>query len=549
MIKRILNIKTSKIPIAALILGTASLVSALLGFFRDRLLAGKFGAGQELDVYYAAFGIPDLVNMVLIMGAISAAIIPVFTFYWSKDKEEAKKFIANLLNLFLLALIVISFFLFIFAPQLVSLIAPGFKGSERAMTILLTRIMFLSPILLGISNIISGILQVFSRFLVTALAPIMYNLGIIFGILVFVPRIGLSGLAWGVVLGGFLHLSIQLPIFFYLGFRLKRTFTLFHPGVKRVFKLMLPRSLGLAASQINLIVMTAIGSTLAVGSIAVFNLANNLNRSVLILLAVPFSTAVFPALSVSFSKGEKEEFLKQLFLSSRLLLFLIIPASALLFILRAQVVRIILGTGEFGWADTILTSACLALFALSLFAYGLVLLLSKAFYALQNTKTPALISLIVVGLNIGLCFLFVHLLKSDNFFSTSLTNMLKLKGVKDISIVGLPLAFSISGIIQFVLLFYFLRRKFSNIKIKEIGQTFKKTILATIFMSGIVYFSLRLFDIFLETSNFLGIFLQTAGVAILGILAYLLASLLLKSFEILLVKKFLLKKLSKNSGL
>jgi putative peptidoglycan lipid II flippase len=410
MIKRILNIKTSKISAATLILGIASLGSALLGFFRDRLLAGKFGAGQELDIYYAAFQIPDFVNMVLIMGAISAAIIPVFTFYWSKDKEEAKKFVSNLLNLFLVALIIISFFLFIFAPQLVSLIAPGFEGSKRAMTILLTRIMFLSPILLGTSNIISGILQVFSRFLVTALAPIMYNLGIIFGILVFVPRIGLSGLAWGVALGGFLHLLIQLPVFFYLGFRLKRTvtpqafspkkgvgFALFHPGVKRVFKLMLPRSFGLAASQINLIVMTAIGSTLAAGSIAVFNLANNLNRSVLTLLAVPFSTAVFPALSMSFSKGQKEEFLQKLSLSSRLLLFLIIPASVLLFVLRAQVVRIILGTGKFGWADTRLTAACLALFALSLFAYGLVLLLSKAFYALRNTKTPALISLIVVG--------------------------------------------------------------------------------------------------------------------------------------------------------
>jgi putative peptidoglycan lipid II flippase len=229
MIKRILNIKTNKIPMAALILGIASLGSALLGFFRDRLLAGQFGAGDDLDIYYTAFRIPDFVNMVLIMGAISAAIIPIFTFYWAKDKEDAKEFIINFLHLLLFVFVIISFFLFIFAPQLISLIAPGFEAEKKELTVLLTRIMFLSPILLGTSNIISGVLQVFSRFLVTALAPIMYNLGIIFGLLFFVPRIGLMGLAWGVVLGGFLHLCIQLPVFLSLGFKPQKISRIFHP--------------------------------------------------------------------------------------------------------------------------------------------------------------------------------------------------------------------------------------------------------------------------------------------------------------------------------
>ena len=544
---------------AALILGMTSLGSIFLGFFRDRLLAGKFGAGQELDIYYAAFRIPDFISMVLIMGAISAAIIPVFTFYWTKDEKEAKKFIANLLNLLLLTLIVVSSFLFIFAPQLVSLIAPGFGESQRETTVLLTRIMFLSPILLGISNIISGVLQIFSRFFVTALAPIMYNLGIIFGILVFVPRIGLSGLAWGVVLGGFLHLLIQLPIFLYLGFRFKRRTVLqlfsrkkdekisfFHPGIKKVFRLMIPRFFGLAASQINLIVITAIASTLAVGSIAVFNLANNLNRSLLILLAVPFSTAVFPALSMSFSKGQREEFMRKFSLSFRLLSFLIIPGSALLFILRAQIVRIVFGTGQFGWVDTRLTSACLALFSLSLFAYGLATLLSKTFYALRNTKTPAMISLIVVTLNIGFSLFFVEVLKTSNFFTIFLIDILKLQGLEEISIIGLPLAFSISGVLQFLLLFYFLWKQIGGARIKEIAQTFQKACMATLLMLGVAYFSLRFFDLFFDTSRFVGIFLQTAGAAIIAILSYFLISFLLKSSEINLLKKFLFSRLSRN---
>ncbi len=545
MIKRILNTKTSKIPMAALILATASLGSAILGLFRDRLLAGNFGAGNELDIYYTAFRIPDFINMVLIMGAISAAIIPIFTFYWAKDKEEAKKFLANLLNLLLVTFIVVSFFLFIFAPKLIFLIAPGFDGQKKELTILLTRIMFLSPILLGTSNIISGILQVFSRFLVTALAPIMYNVGIIFGILVFVPRIGLTGLAWGVALGAGLHLIIQLPIFLFLGFRPTKSFHFFHPGIKRVFRLMLPRCFGIAASQINLIVMTAIGSTLAVGTIAVFNLSNNLWRSSLVLLAVPFSTAAFPALSTVFSQGKKGDFLKKFSLSFRLLLFLIIPVSALLFILRAHIVRIIYGTGQFGWVDTRLTSACLALFSLSLFAYGLGLLLSKAFYAVRNTKTPTLITLITVGLNVGLCFLFVHFLKTANFFSQSLVSILKLQGLENISIIGLPLAYSISGIVQFFLLFWFLHKRIGITKQKEIFQTARKTFLATLPTIAAAYFSLRLFDLFLETSTFVGIFLQTTGTSVIAVLVYLLTSLLLKSPEVLLLKKFLLTRLNK----
>ncbi|MCX6738105.1 MAG: murein biosynthesis integral membrane protein MurJ [Candidatus Parcubacteria bacterium] len=545
MIKRILNFKSSNVTLAAFILSLASLASALLGLFRDRLLAGSFGAGNELDIYYAAFDLPDFVNMVLIMGAISAAIIPVFTFYWAKDKEEAKRFLSNLLNLMFVIFVVVSLFLFIFAPQIISVTAPGFIGKKREMTVLLTRIMFLSPILLGTSNVLSGILQVFSRFLVTALAPIMYNIGIIFGILFFVPRIGLVGLAWGVALGAFLHLMIQLPIFFHLGFKPRKIFSAFHPGVKKVFVLMLPRAFGIAVSQINFIVMTAIGSTLAAGSIAVFNLANNLSRSFLILLAVPFCTAAFPVLATAFSEGKKDEFFKQFSSSFRLLLFLIIPASSFLFILRAQIVRVIYGTGNFGWSDTRLTGACLALFALSLFAYGLGLLLSRAFYAAHNTKTPTLIGVATVLLNIVLSFVLIDIFKNSNFLTDAVIGILKLKGLGNISIIGLPLAYSISGIIQFVLLYYFLHKKLGDSKQKEIAKTARITILATVPAIAVTFFSLHLFALFFNTSTLFGIFIQAAVSGSLGLLVYALVALLLKSEEMIMLKDFLMRYLKK----
>ena len=254
------------------------------------------------------------------------------------------------------------------------------------------RIMFLSPIILGASNMISGILQVFHRFLVTALAPLLYNFGIIIGILFFVPRFGLQGLAWGVVFGGVLHLLIQLPAFIFFGFKYKSNFNYKDPGVVKTIKLMVPRSLGLGAGQLNTIATTAIASTLLAGSIAVFNLANNLSSILVNAVAVSVSTASFPSMSMAFLKDENEEFLRKFSSIFRQIIFLTIPISLLLLILRAQIVRVVLGSGKFGWADTKLTTACLGILALNLIAQAFILFLSKTFYAAHNTKIPAIIS-------------------------------------------------------------------------------------------------------------------------------------------------------------
>ena len=444
-------------------MGIASLTSALLGLFRDRLLAGKFGAGNELDIYYVAFRIPDFISMVLILGAISAAIIPVFSEYLVRSREEAFKFLSNLLNLFLVSLIIISAILVIFAPQLLSLIAPGFSEEKKELTVILTRIMFLSPIFLGISNIISGILRVFRRFLLTSLSPIMYNLGIIAGILFFVPLIGLQGLAWGVALGGFLHLFIQIPILFKIGFRPQKIFNICQPGFIKTIKLTIPRSIGLAASQINLIVITALASTLAAGSIAVFNLAESLSRPLLTLVGVSFSVAAFPTLSLTFFKGDKEKFNQVFYSTFYQILYLILPLSFLLFLLREPIVNIILNVGKFGQIDAKLTAVCLGMFCLGIFAQALILLIAKTFYALQDTKTPALTSIAGMLFNIGFCFLFIKLLSFPNSFQENLVNSFNLQNLENIQVIGLPLALSLSAIFQFILLFYFFIRKRKNL--------------------------------------------------------------------------------------
>lgn len=460
MFKKILNTQTKDITLAAFILGLASFVSAILGLFRDRLLAGRFGIGNELDIYYTAFRIPDFISMVLIMGAISAAIVPIFSEYLTRSKKEAFEFLSNLFNLFLFLLIIILLILIIFTPQLVNLIAPGFSSEKKTLTILLTRIMFLSPILLGIGNIVSSILHVFRRFFITSLAPIMYNLGIIFGILFLVPRMGIEGLAWGVVVGGFLHLLIQVPVLLQVGFRPKKILDFRQPGFLKLVKLTIPRSIGLAASQINLIVITSIASTLAKGSIAVFYLAESLSRPLLTFIGVSFSTAAFPALSLAFSKNDKEKF-GQLFYQTFLrILYLILPLSFLLFLFRNLITTIVLRVGKFEVVDARLTAACLGAFALGIFAQSLILLVAKAFYAFQDTKTPAITSVVGMFINVIFSFLFVWLFSFPNFFKNFFVNFFNIPNLTNIEVVALPLAISIAAIFQFlILLFLFWRKK------------------------------------------------------------------------------------------
>lgn len=451
--KDIFDHQAKNINFAAFILAATSALSFIFGLIYDRLLAARFGLGSELDVYFAAFRIPDFIATVLIIGAIGAAVIPIFSQCLVKNREEAFRYLSNLLNLFLILLIIICGILFLFTPQLVSWIAPGFSAEKKELTILLTRIMFLSPIFLGISNVISGVLRVFRRFLITALAPVMYNLGSIIGVLFFVPRVGLAGLAWGIVLGGFLHFLIQIPILIKVGFKLKKILSFSEPNFLQTLKLTIPRSIGLAASQINLIVVTAIASGLAAGSVAAFNLADTFSRPFVTLIGVSFSTAAFPALSLAFSQKNQEKFKKIYFSSFNKIILFILPSSLVLFLLRDLVVGIILKVGKFGLVDTRLTAACLGMFCVGIFAQSLVLLIAKAFYSVQNTIIPAISSVLGMVINAIFCLLFVNLLSFPNSFQQLLINFLNLSNLKEIQVIGLPLAISLSAIFQFLILF------------------------------------------------------------------------------------------------
>lgn len=537
MVDKILKFKTEGIGAIAIILAVSALVSRLFALVRDRILAGQFGAGAELDVYFAAFRVPDLVFGVLVMGGISAAFLPIFSEYFQKSAEQGWKFANNVLNCFLILLILTCLVLAIFTPLLVKFIAPGFSPEQEYLLISLTRIMFLSPIFFGLSSIFSGIAHYFNRFLFYSIAPIIYNLSIIFGILFLVPIFGLYGLAYGVVLGAFFHWFIQIPAVKASGFKYSTEFNFKSLAMKKFFKLMLPRVIGVVAIHINLIVVTAIASTLAVGSIAIFNFANNLQYIPIGLIGASFAVASFPALSRIWVNGQKDEFLKKFSSIFRQILFLIIPASFLIFLLRAQIVRIILGTGRFSWWETELTAASLGIFSVGIFALALIPFLTKVFFSFQNTKIPTKAGLYSVALNIPLAFFFVWTLAFPNTFQSFIVNFLDLQEIQNIAVIGLPLALSISAIFQFFLLCFFLKKEVPEIDTQEIFKSFQKIFFISTLMSIFTYLTLHIIGNIVDMKTFLGVFTQMTSAGIVAMFSYFSFSLLFKLPESMAIRR------------
>ena len=524
--------KSKSIAGASFILASATVISGLLGIIRNRLLAGHFGAGSQLDIYFASLRIPDFLTTVLIMGSLSVAIIPLFNQYRSRSSEEGWQFISALFRWLAFFLILVAATLAILAPWLTKLLAPGFNLGQQGQMTLMVRIMLLSPIFLGFSMVISSVLQSLRHFWMSSLAPIFYNLGIIIGILWFVPYFGLMGLAWGVVLGSFLHLSVQLPAFFACHFRYQKFFAEERKAMREFLKLGLPRTLGVTASQINVLVMTALASALSAGSITVYNFSADISQSLTRLIGVSFTTAAFPILALNISRRERNKFLENFSSAFRQILYLVVPISLLVFILRAHLVRIFLGAGRFSWVDTRMTAACLGILSLSVFAQALVTLISKAFAALHNTKTPARITIGTVTLNILFSILFIHFLGGQGEAQEIMRSFLKLRGLADIRVVGLALAFSLATIVQLAWLLIRFRKEFDGWFTPLIKCSLVKIILAATIMTPVTYGGLYFLDNFINTTTFWGITAQATLAGLGGLFTYLFITWIVKSPEL-----------------
>jgi len=319
--KKIINHKSETVLEAGLLMSLLTFLGSILGLVRNALLASSFGASQALDIYYASFRLPDLIYNIFILGAISAAFIPLFNDYLAREKEKSWQFVSLILVLIGLFLIIFGFIISIFADSILAKLLVGFDEASVAQAVVLTRIMMIQPFLLGISSVVAGILRSFRLFFVTSLSPLLYNFGIILGVIFLVPRLGLKGLAYGVVLGAFFHLVVQLPTLWQLGYRgQKFHFADFKRNFQKLVVIMSSRASSIIISQLFLVGITAISTLLKAGTLAIINLVDSFLPYTTV--ALPFADAAFPQLSKLEAENQSEEFFQVFFTTLSQILFL-----------------------------------------------------------------------------------------------------------------------------------------------------------------------------------------------------------------------------------
>lgn len=532
---------------AALLLAAASLSAQFLGLLRDRLLASTFGAGIELDIYYAAFRLPDFVYISLISLISTSVIIP---FIINKEKDGGRSSVVYLLNnlvtVFCFLVVLVSLVFFIFLPYLVKFIAPGFDIEAQSELVNLSRIILLSPIILGISNMIGGVSQAYKRFFAYTISPLLYNLGIILGILFIYPKLGLNGLAWGVVLGAVFHLLIQLPTIYKLQIIPSLVIKINWPEVLRVMKTSVPRTITLATSQITSIVLIAYASLLGSGSVAIFTLAHNLQSVPLAIIGISYSVAAFPVLSELFSQGKKDLFLAKINLAFRHIILWSVPAVVFFIVLRAHIVRIVLGGGSFSWSDTRLTAAAMALFIISVVAQSATQLFVRGYYASANTKKPLVINIISSVFTIISAFILVYIFSNNFYFQSVLSSILRVDDLDNLEILMLPLAVSLGAIVNVSLFVFFLIRDF-NFSILSSLQALSSSLSASFFGGLLTYLILNISVDWFDQNTFLGIFGHGFLAGLIGVLVWALLLTLFGNREWLEFTRSVIKRFSVKS--
>jgi putative peptidoglycan lipid II flippase len=517
MFKRIKKVFISENSIrgASLILMVTLAASNVLGVIRDHFLAQKIPT-DRLDIYYAAFRFPDLIFNVLILGSIAAAFVPVYSKYIKeKGDKEANEMAQATISVGILVVSVALVIMFFLMGGLIELLVPNFSPQKKMETVEMARWLLASPFIFTLSYFFGGILNARKRFLAYSIAPLFYNLAIITGVVLFADKLGVKGVIIGVISGAFLHMLIQLPSVLQVGLKPALRFDFTNPGVKRVIKLMIPRAIGLGSNQILLFAFTCFASYVP-GAIAIYNLTDNIQTVPSVIFGSSLATAAFPTLSgLSLNvEKEKDRFASVFIRSIRAALFFLIPSTAVIFVLRAQIIRLILGYGFFGWADTKAASAALGFFALSVVAQGIIPIIARSFYAIHDTRTPMKIS--IVSIIVSIVFGYI--------FSRQLT-------LFDSSVAGLALAFSIGSWVNLILLVYYISGKI-KIGFKKIFAYVAMIIVLTLITSVAMQFTKILVSSSFDINRVRYLLLQTILSLAVGALVYLFLGWLFKIREI-----------------
>lgn len=531
---------------AAYLLALFAFMSQILGLVRDRLFASYFGPSEILDVYYASFRIPDFLFVVMIALVSTSVLIPFIIKLIDTKKSELQSFLNSIYSALIIFSIIFALVIFFGAEWLLKIFVPDLlQGNYGHELIVMTQILLLQPIVLALSGLFSSIVQSYKKFVIYALTPIVYNIGIISGVIVFYPSMGMYGLTYGVVLGAVLHLCIQIP--FALKKRTMPQFT-FHINwkhVKDVFLLSIPRTVALLSGQLVQLVFVSIAATIAVGSISIFNLSYNLQAVPLAIIGVSYSMAAFPTLSHYFAKGDREKFLGYISKAARHIIFWSIPVMILFIVLRAQIVRTILGSGEFSWNDTSLVAAALAVFAVSVVAQSLIVLFVRGYYASGETKKPFLIAFISTIITIILAYVLIDIFQTNLEFKMLVERMLRVEFIPGTVVLMLPLAYAIGQIIQATVLWIVFDRTFDRFS-DSLWKVAFHSLGSSLIMGFVAFVSLQFLDDIFDINTFWGIFGQGLIAGLLGIGVGVLVLVGLNNEEIQTVWQTLHKKIWKT---
>ncbi len=510
----------TSIMASTLILAWMMILSRLAGFLRYRILVGIF-TKEELDIFFAAFRIPDLVFEILINGALSTTFIPFFIEYQKKSKEQ-NKIISSIINVVSLALFAFITVLVILLPLLIPLITPGFSPEKNAQIIIYSRMLLLGQLpFLVLGNFLTGISQAKKSFILPATAPIIYNVAIIMGTVLLSDKFHLMAPVIGVMVGAALFFLLQLPILYFVHFEYKLIMTHLNEAW-RFFRTAVPRIMTIIVAQIDATVDLTLATLLGSGAYTIFYLAQHLQLLPVSIIGIAFGQASLPYLSDIYQDGRIKEFKKIVIESLLNIFFFTIPAAAFFIIARTPIVRLFYGGEKFDWEGTVLTALTLSYFTISVPLHSIYYFLTRCFYAIFDTKTPFYIALVAIGLNAGLSILFTLVLH--------------------LPIWSLALSFSISMSLHVFLLFTILHKRLKGLDIILFSQETVKIIIATFNASVVTYFLMRLFDgLIFDTTRTLNVFLLLMTGFFFFTALYLFLSWLFGIKELYVITKLLIK--------
>jgi len=484
--------------------------SRLLGLVRQMITGAMFGTSGELDAYLAAARIPEMIFLIVAGGALGSAFIPTFSGQLARgDTRGGWRLASAIVNLVLIVVTILAAVTAALAPALVrTIIAPGFSPSQQELTAELLRLMLVSPIIFGVSGVVMGALNAHQHFLLPALAPSLYNLSIILGAIILGPRMGVRGLAVGVVAGSALHLLIQVPGLVRHGARYTPVLELGNPSVREVGRLMAPRVVGTAIAQLNFVVNNSLASRMGEGAVSAINYAWMLMLLPQGVFAQAVGTAAFPTFSAQAARKDWDDLRDTLSATIRAVLFLSIPATAGLIALGRPLVALLFERGAFAASSTAAVTWAVVLFAIGLVGHAGLEIVARAFYALHDTFTPVWVGAVAVAINVGL--------------SIVLSQAFALAGWPPHA--GLALANSIATLVELGLLLGLMARRMQGLHGPKMLRSAVKSGVAAAAMAAVLWGWQAVFQ---EA----GALIVGAGGILLGGAVYLAAALLLGAEE------------------